>query len=387
MVEICFYSPASRGGAGWFVSALAQSIADAGARVLLVAPEMVPSDREPSGPNIERRTMIAGKAGQASLAERIARTGWRIASTFPILAAARFRHREYLVTMFDWIPVLVLQFLFLKLIGSRITFVVHDVTPHAWAFPPRLRRLERWLYRLSYHLPDHIVALTQAAHGELAREWGRVADSHVIAHGAFLQDDPLPLPGTGRVLVFGMLRRNKRILESIEAMRLLASEGTTLRMTIAGEPHVDDLDYWRDCKAALVGLEEHITVEAGFVAEDRVREIVAMSDAFLLPYEQFNSQSGVAILGAMAQRTILATRTGGVAELCDHGLEAIPIETPVDARTIASALRAFETMPLHERREGAERSRAALAKALSWDKIGREYVSLIAGEAGPARAA
>lgn len=379
MTEICFYSPASRGGAGWFVSALAQALADAGAMVLLIAPEMVPASREPAGPNIERRVLIAGKAGRAALAVRIFRTLWRIGSTFPALAAARFRTRDYLVTMFDWVPVLVLQFLFLRLLGARIIFVVHDVTPHAWAFPERFRRLERWLYRLSYRLPRRIVTLTRAAQNELARDWGRSARSHVIPHGAYVHGDPMPLSGDGVVLVFGMLRRNKRILESIEAMRMLAAEGTTLRMVIAGEPHVDDLDYWRACETALAGMESHIAVEAGFVPEDRVQALMAMADALLLPYQDFNSQSGVAILGAMAARVILATRIGGVAELVDQGLEAIVIETPVDAASIAAALRTFEQLSAPQRRKRAENSRFALANKLSWDQIGTQYVNLFAG--------
>jgi glycogen(starch) synthase len=379
MVKVCIYSPASRGGAGWFVSALTQALGDAGAHVLLVAPEMVPASREPKGPLIARRVLIAGRAGKASLVVRIARTAWRIGSTFPALALARFHHRDYLVTMYDWVPVLVLQFLFLRLIGGRITFVVHDVSPHAWAFPPYLRALERGLYRLSYHLPQRVVSLTAGAHAELARDWGRTVHSHVIPHGAYVHDDPTPLPGDGVVLVFGMLRRNKRILESIEAMRILAAEGSRLRMIIAGEPHVDDLDYWRQCEAALVGLDAHISVEVGFVPEDRVVALVAMSDALLLPYEDFNSQSGVAILGAMAERVIVATRVGGVAELFDNGLQAIPIDSPVNAAGIAAALRYFEHMPLSERRNCAKIGRFALAKKLSWRQIGRRYFDLLAG--------
>lgn len=376
--RIALYSPASRGGAGWFVFALAQAMGQAGADLLFIAPPAEPAEREPSSANVRRHVLVRGRGGRGPLIERIARTAWRIASTFPALLRARMHAREIVVTLYDWIPVLVAQMLWVRLIGGRLTFIVHDATPHAWQLPARLRPVERALFRLSYALPHRIVSLTHALDAELADAWGRRDRRWVIPHGAFVGAAPTGLPGNGIVLLFGMLRRNKRIAEAIEAMRLVAADLPELRLVIAGAPHAEDPAYWLECEAALRGIEDRVHTEIGFVAEPRVAELLAASDAVLLPYADFNSQSGVAVLAAFAERVLIATPVGGIAELAGLGLEPVPVAEPVTAAGIADALRAFAAMPVDARRRMARASRAALTDALDWERIGRAYVALIA---------
>ncbi len=376
-LDCCIYSPASRGGAGLFLFSLCEAMAEAGATIRLIAPAAVPAELEPAHPAVKRSILIAGKAGQASLAERVARTVWRIASTFPALLRGRLGSREIMITLFDWIPVLVAQMLWVKAIGGRLTFLVHDATPHAWAFPSRWRGIERALYRLSYRLPDRVISLTEAVHRELAETWGRTERSWIIPHGAPVDAPLAPLPGDHIVLVFGMLRRNKRILESIEAMRLVAADLPQLRMVIAGAPHAEDAGYWTECEAALAGLEGVVRTEIGFVAEERVRELLAGADAVLLAYEQFNSQSGVAVMAAFAERVVIATNAGGIAELGGLGLELVPVERPVTPAHIAEALRRFAATPVEERRRMARDGRSRLADRLAWPRIGRDYVALL----------
>lgn len=337
----------------------------------------MPASREPNSPNVSRLVLIAGKAGKAPLPVRVALTLWRIASTFPALLRARLATREIIVTMFDWVPVLVLQFLWIKLLGGRLTFIVHDATPHAWAFPARLRGIEKALFRLSYRLPDRIVSLTGALQRELEEDWGRADRSWVIPHGAFVHGTPTPLPGDGVVLVFGMLRRNKRILESIEAMRLVAPELPGLRMVIAGAPHAEDRGYWAECEAVLAGLDDVVRTEIGFVPESRLEELLAECDALLLPYEQFNSQSGVAVLAGFAERLVIASGAGGIGELVALGLEPVALTGVMTPAAIADGLRAFAATTVAERRRMARDSRARLAEHLSWDRIGRDYVALL----------
>jgi glycosyltransferase involved in cell wall biosynthesis len=376
-LTLALYSPASRGGAGWFVSALAQAIADAGAKVLFISPEAEPVEREPTSPLIDRRLLIRGTGGRGWVVTRALRSFAKIMSIFPALFRARLSTSIFIVTLYDWIPVLVLQQLWIRLLGGHLVFVVHDATPHAWAFPARFRSVEKWLFRLSYRLPQQIVCLTAALKSELASEWGRAANVDVIPHGAFTDGEPTALIGNHIVLVFGMLRRNKHILESIQAMGHVSQALPQLRMVIAGAPHAEDPDYWQECERALVGLESVISTEIGFVEEARLRELVAQCDAMLLPYEDFNSASGVAILACFAERLVVTTNVGGMGELASHGMEAVLIDRPANAISIARALQEFMQLPVEERRTRAHRTRTKLTEYLSWSRIGEAYVETL----------
>ncbi|WP_336966229.1 glycosyltransferase family 4 protein [Sphingobium aquiterrae] len=382
-VKLNVYSSVSRSGAMRYVSALVDGLAGAGAQVRLIAPHFDPREREPGHPSVTRDILPAGGggAGAGTIVARGLRTASRIAVTFPKLLRARRHARDYIVTFYDWIPIQVAQFLWIKAIGGRITHIVHDVTPHAWRFPRRFQRLERWLQGLSYRLPDRVVVLTQAAREELAADWGRSARVWVLPHGAYDSGDPVPAPGDRRLLLFGSLRRNKRIREAIEAMRLLRGQvpdmAPGLRLTIAGAPHLEDSAYWEECAAAASGLEDVITMDIGFVPEERLHALLAQSDAVLLPYEEFRSASGVAILSAFAERLLITTSAGGISELIEGGLEPVTIAQPVTAEGIADAVRRFHALPVESCRGMAFRSRARLAALLSWDRIGRACLDIV----------
>lgn len=379
---INFYSAAWRGGAGWFVQALAEALAEVGGNVRLIAPRADPEDREPQHQRVKRMYVPRGASGKGGKLYRAMRVIYRIIWTFPALLVARFGSRDFLITHMDWLQVAVLQLTWIRLIGGRITFIIHDATPHAWAFPERFRGLERALWRYTLKVPVRLVTLTEVARSEVIEKYGinpeKVA---VIPHGAFASSPPTMLPGGGKVLVFGMLRRNKRILESLEAMKRLAPE-SSLRMIIAGAPHAEDVGYWRACQAIAETVGDRVRTEIGFVEEARVDELLAECDAVLLPYEEFNSASGVAILATLAERLLICTDVGGMGELMNYGLEPIPVARPVSGQSIADALTRFEAMPVVERQSMARRSREKLTGYLSWDRIAQEYLNLLGKRAG-----
>jgi len=113
------------------------------------------------------------------------------------------------------------------------------------------------------------------------------------------------------------------------------------------------------------------------VPEERLHGLLAQSDAVLLPYEDFRSASGVAILSAFAERLLITTSAGGIGELMAGGLEPVTIDQPVTAETVADAVRRFHALPVEAYRGMAARSRARLADLLSWDRIGRQCLDIL----------
>ncbi len=378
--SVCFYSASWKGGSGWFVHELALAMAKAGADVTLVSPEADPPSRDPRHPRLQRLLLPQGASGSGSRLYRAYRSLRRVALSFPMLLKGRARSRTFLVTHTDWLMVAVMQFIWIRLLGARLIFIIHDVTPHAWGFPKMLQWLERALLSLTYRLPNHLVTLTEAARTQLLAEYPvKPQNATVIPHGAFRGEGALvPIPGNRLVLVFGMLRRNKRILETIQAMALLPAQ-SKVRLLIAGAPHAQDMAYWEECREALKPLGDRVVTEIGFVPEDRVATLLAQSDAMILPYEEFNSQSGVAILATFAERPLIATKVGGIGELIGKGLEAVEVRRPVTAASIAEALMAFEARSVDELRAMAARSCGAIGAYLDWDRIGCIYEQLAAG--------
>lgn len=374
--RVTVYTSSYRGGASWFVLELAAGMAAAGGDVLLLSPRAEPEDREALVASTRRIELPRGAYGKGSKVVRSVRTLTRILSTFVAYARARRHGGSYVISFYDWLFVLVVQMLWIRVLGGHIIYVVHDAKPHAWASSGAMRRLEAWLLGASYRIPQHIVTLTEAARRQVIDEFGRHGPVTVIPHGAYVSAALPPAPGKGNLLAFGMLRRNKRILETIEGMRLAVQGGATSSLTIAGGRHKEDAEYWTECSARLPGTGNYILTEIGFIPEERLNQLLAEADALILPYEEFNSQSGVAVLAACSGRLLICTETGGLGELVAHGLDAVVIDRPVTAETVADAVQRFSALPIEEVRAKADRSKAALDHYFSWSRIGGEYLKL-----------
>ena len=372
--KVNFYSSGYAGGAGWFTHELAGAMAHAGMAVNLIAPPADAAIPHASGPGFTHMVVPIGGAGKGGLAHRLWRTFAKTSGAFWLLVKARLHSSAYFFTFMDWLAIGVLQFLLIKLLAGRIFFIVHDATPHAWSMPERMRGFERALLRLSYRMADQLITLTEAARQELIDVYG-IAPSKiaVIPHGAYVPPDARPLEQTNQVILFGALRRNKRVREAIAAFVSHGQRFPRLRLLIAGAPHKEDGAYWQECEALIRGHEARISVELGFVEETRLHALIAESEGVLLAYEDFNSQSGVAVLACFSLRPMIATRVGGIGELCDDGLEITEIERPVTAETVADALERFSARTADDLRASAARSAEMLGRTLSWSAIGNQY--------------
>jgi len=376
--RVAFYSSAWRGGSGWFVFALASAIAESGTAITLFAPRSEPPDREVRESKTLRRVVLPrGAGGKGTTLYRMLRSGWRVLISFVAIVEARFRHSTYLVTHLDWLQMNFFRLALIRLLGARLIYIVHDAKPHAWAFPRQLRWLEIAMLKRSYQLPSHLVTLTHACKRELVDDFG--IDERkvtVIPHGAFETPFLPDLSGDTILLLFGMLRRNKHILESIKAMPLLPAD-CRARLIIAGAIHAEDAEYWSLCNAAIPEDTTRIQTEIGFIPEERVQHLLSICDAVLLPYAQFNSQSGVAVLAGLAGRSLIATDVGGIGELIAGGVPITRIAQPVTPETIATALAAYCGRDAAERRAEALETKVLLEDMLSWRKIGQSYSSLL----------
>lgn len=378
---ICFYSTSWRGGDGWFTHALAQSLAaalDAYQRpLLLLAAHVEPADREAKGPNLQRVVLPSGGMAQGGKLRKVSATVWRIACATAALLGARRRTRDYLISFPHWLSVTLLQFGMLRLLGARITYVVHDPLPHGWRFPGWARGLERWLIVRTYHLAQHNVVLTSAGKQKM-QELGVPADRvSIIPHGVFASASTVPMQGNRRFLIFGMLRRNKCILESLLAFEQLLHEYPDSHLIVAGAPYSAEPDYWSECESVLSRLGPAVQCEIGFVEESRVGELFCETDAVLAPYLDFSSQSGVAVLAAFSMRPVIGTGAGGIGELFRAGMAGVQIDGDPDVARILESLRRFREQSVELWRIQTIEAKNSIEAKMAWSSVGALYAQVL----------
>lgn len=375
---ICYFSSSWRGGDGWYSHALAQAIAEAGQPIIFVASRLIPLERDAKHELISRRLVHSNVSKAGGFISKLLRSGRRVLEFTFFMILARLRARTYLITFPHWLIFTFVLFLLLKATRAKIVYIVHDPLPHAWSFPGVLRGVERWLLAQTYSLSDQLVTLTASGKATLVEEFQTdPAIIDVIPHGAFPLPGAKPPEATRKILLFGMLRRNKNILPTIEAVDLVSKQYQDLELYIAGAPHADDRSYWADCERKISESAAKIHVEAGFISEERMMELFHMCDAVILPYESFNSQSGVAVLAAFAKRPVLTTGVGGIGELINMGLASFPIDGPVTADAIARSLMNFCRQDPRVLSERIESGYLRLSDELSWQGVGKSFADLL----------
>lgn len=374
MSRIVLYSKMWRSGTGLYVQGLARGLANAGHDLIFVAPAGDPEDVADTVPGI-RRVMPPREyveADQVSRPARAIRSLRRIVAGCAALLQARFSASRFVVTIPEPLPVWLPMLALLRASGAQVVFVCHDPEPHAWRLPESLRSVERGAIALSYRLASRIVVLSSAGRTALVNRFGIAADRiDVIQHGAFDMASAGPLPGHGRMLLFGTIRRNKNVVAAMRAVAQVAGSGA--RLVVAGGPDANDPDYMDECRVLAAELGDVVTLEIGYIDDARVAELLQESDALLLPYTNFESQSGVAVLAGMAGRPVICAAAGGIPDLIEGGLAAVIIEPPAGVDQIAAAIGRYLAIPAAEWSRRATAGREKLGVELNWTRVGAAF--------------
>jgi glycogen synthase len=384
-MRLCVYTKEWRSsGTGLIAQELAYALADMGCDVLFVAP--LPEEEKYRARHAQLThwpTMRAANGQRSRLVRAWTSVARFFNSAFGVVAACASR-RTLIVNIPDPLVLSAPLMALAKLIGGRVIYVVHDPLPHAWRLPRRLRCFERAVYAAPIALADRLVVLTPPARDAVSAAFpvaGRKV--RVIEHGVFARAAPTPASGKGELLLFGSLRANKGVREAIEGVVRARAAGAAVRLRIAGAPHGEDVGYWAACEALARQHPDTVTLEIGFVENDRLDQLMAQCDAFLMPYRNFNSQSGVAVLAASNGRPVIATAEGGIGALLREGMPGVEIAAPGDAAAVCAAVLSFAAQDIDARRVAAGAFRTQMMATRSWPAIARAYAALAAELAPP----
>jgi glycogen(starch) synthase len=379
-MPVVVYSRMWRSGTGLYAQGVAMGIAKAGHPTIFIAPAGEPADTAATVSLIRRirppRELI--EAVSASRMRRAIVSGRRVAEGLWALCTQGIRVRRVIITIPDPLIFSIWPIMILRALGCRILFICHDPQPHAWRLPKTLRWLERAGHAACYHLATQLVVLASTAKQALISGFGiDPAKISIIPHGAFDVASVGPLPASRRLLLFGTIRRNKQVHMAIAAVARARASGCDVWLHIAGGVDANDPEYLDECRQVVERCAGAVTLEVGYISDPRMMELLGCCDAVLLPYSQFDSQSGVAVLAGMAGRPVIATRAGGIPDLVEAGLAAISIPSPAGETEIAQAIVDFYTVPANIWNERAASGRQTLSRALDWRSIGARLATLL----------
>src|SRR4051812_9825113 len=240
----------------------------------------------------------------------------------------------------------------LRACGIRIVWTVHNIRPHDQQFP----RLERLVAHALARVTQSIVVHTGFSRRLLVEEYGWSDRPYWIApHGNYLHSYPRPRRGRQRMrsslgiaddafvfLVFGQLRRYKRLDEVISAFRHL--DGQDVRLVVAGAPTDPTV---RDAVVRAAGADLRIHLLLDFIDDADVADLHAMADAAIISYVEGFS-SGALLLALSNGLPIVAPSESSAPETAGP-----PALVAYDSGGLADALQRTRDGSPGERRRAA----------------------------------
>jgi glycosyltransferase involved in cell wall biosynthesis len=164
-------------------------------------------------------------------------------------------------------------------------------------------------------------------------------------------------------LFFGVLRKDKRYDNVIQAMRGLSS----CRLVIAGPPLDISEHNLRDL-IRLHGCELSVSLDIRFIDDARLRDYFVASDVVMVSYgKSFTGSSGVLFQACTCSRCVIGSKGGPIGQIITEKGIGLTVE-PENPEALRQAMLGFMRLSLEERMRMEERARA-LAQKESWDAI------------------
>jgi glycosyltransferase involved in cell wall biosynthesis len=224
-----------------------------------------------------------------------------------------------------------------KRAGATILLVVHDAQPHLGEENWLLSRMQERLMRQA----DHLAVLSPYAGDVLAKRIGTAIPIHVVSPGLVMNSAPpgpaklAPVDRPMRFLFFGRIHHYKGLDILLEAWALFRArqDAPQASLSIVGSANIDP--YRKQIDDAV-----DVTLEHGWISDERMAEVFAEHDVNVLPYRE-GSESATALAGMWAGMPSVATDIGCFREKLVNGESALL--TAIDASALADAIYRIST--------------------------------------------
>ena len=125
------------------------------------------------------------------------------------------------------------------------------------------------------------------------------------------------------ILFFGFIRKYKGLDWLLEAMGILKSRGSKIKLLVAGEFYEDRKSY--DELIEQLDIADNLILRTDFIQDSEVRYYLSAADFVIQPYKNA-TQSGVTPLAYHFEKPMLVTNVGGLPDLVPNGKVGIVVE-------------------------------------------------------------
>lgn len=268
--------------------------------------------------------------------------------------------------------------LLVKSTGCRVLLTVHDVIPHSQVRGSWSSYWSRLVFGMCYKQADQLHVHTTSQQRQLADMFG-IESKHIrfIPHGmkSLSSSDWHPDGRSLRplkLLMIGAIRRNKRIIEAIEALRLAQEKDTVL--TICGASSHSEARYLSEVKTAVSNSPARVNLELGFLAEQEFDVKLREHHVVLMPYADFSSQSGV-LLRSLRVGTFAICSQAVAGDLPIQECLEISIASTCEPSDIARAIDDFANVPPEVVTVRMEKLYSRVCADLSWQAISMQFLN------------
>ncbi len=272
-----------------------------------------------------------------------------------------------------WSPPLVFIYLFIciifKIRKRPVVLTVHNILSHEKSF------FYNMCSRVLFIFSDHFI-VHSTANRERLIECFRINDERItqIPHGplSFSAGDRLTreearkqlgiVPHGPAILFFGAIRPYKGLDIALDAFARVIKEVSDTRLIIAGrlwEP-------WDKYQKIIDenGLSNRVDKYLHYINADDVAAFFYASDLVILPYLEFDSQSGVGAAAMAFNKPMIVSDTGGLPELVNDQKNVI---RPGDAESLA--MRIIYCLENQEELHKMSIDAKETAERMSWENI------------------
>lgn len=222
---------------------------------------------------------------------------------------------------------------------------------------------------------EFVVAVSSFGRSQLYRWctpalWSKIAVVRCGVDEAFLDNPPVPIPTSPRLVCVGRLTQDKGQLLLLEAVRQLDDEGLRTELTLVGD---GPLRSTLVANLTRLGLADRVKI-TGWASGAGVREHVLAARALVLP--SFAENLPLAIIEALALgRPVISSAIAGIPELIEPGISGWLV-TPGSVETLTSALREVLQAPAEVLQRMGQAGEQRVARLHNVHLAARELLAL-----------
>ncbi len=320
-MNILMVEHSGKSGMYSYTDALSRGLSKIGEDVTVLTSKAWPNGERPY--NVERKLLeFNEKQG------KFTRLHWAADRMSRSMTNVLRRNRFALENKFDVIHIqgaglpLLDQFFLKPLVKNMpVILTVHDCVSHYKHFVSKDSFM-----RKNLHIPDRLIVLYENGKKQLVEYRGINADKiDVIPHGIMpVQNEQkmmdarkkLDLPDDRKILLFfGSIRPNKGLDVLLKSMQEVVRYNPYILLVIAGAlPRGESFQPYSYLIEKL-NLSENVKTFIEFIPDQEVDYYFSACDMIVLPYLQFESQSGVLFRAYAHKKTVVTSDSGAMGEI------------------------------------------------------------------------